>query len=183
MSPQNLDSLRSREQNRTPRLPGYAVAAGIQRQVANSFNLFLNYKYYHWQTSEPIYKDLHIIFDEFATETHSTIEKLTERIKTMGLKRVRLMDFPNTATVKPAEKESGARQMLIEASFNELIVIKEVREIINRAKNIDPVSARILKNIGKTHEKHHWWLRYILENRQWLFEQKPKFKDGGINAA
>ena len=174
MRPKNLENFRRRENNKYLELPKYAVAGGMQRQIANAFNLFLNYKYYQWQTSKPHYRDLNFIFDEFAAEAYGTIDRLAERIRSMGLKRVRLVDFPHLATVKPADKENDIRRMLKEASLNELIVIQELRETIIKSAMIDPVSAAILRKLLNTHEKHHWWLRYILEKRQWIFEKDLK---------
>jgi starvation-inducible DNA-binding protein len=171
MMPKNLENSRLREKNKNWKSPNYAIAAGLQRQVANAFNLFLNYKYYHWQTGKPFFRDLNIIFDEFAAETYNTIDHLTERIKSMNLKRVRLVDFPRMATVKPAEKETNVRRMIEEAIFNELIVIREMREIFKKSQRVEPASANVLKKLLQTHEKHGWWLRYILEKRQWLFEK------------
>lgn len=167
----NFQNSITRGKNKNRQLPSYAIAAGLQRQIANAFNLFLNYKYYQWQTGKPAFQDLNIIFDEFAAETYNTIDALTERIRAMNLKRVRLVDFPDMATVKPADKETNVRRMLEEAIFNELIVIRELREIFIKSKRIDPASTTILKKILLTHEKHQWWLRHILEKRQWVFER------------
>ena len=38
----------------------------LQRQLANAFVLYANYKHYHWQTFGPLFRDLHLLFDEFA---------------------------------------------------------------------------------------------------------------------
>jgi DNA-binding ferritin-like protein len=36
----------------------------LQRQVANSFVLYANYKHYHRQTYGPLFRDLHFMFDD-----------------------------------------------------------------------------------------------------------------------
>ena len=34
--------------------PNDAIVEGLQKQVANAFILYLNYKHYHWQTFGPL---------------------------------------------------------------------------------------------------------------------------------
>ena len=41
------------------------VVQHLQKQVANAFVLYANYKHYHWQTFGPNFRDLHLMFDEF----------------------------------------------------------------------------------------------------------------------
>ena len=148
--------------------PHNPLVRRLQKQVANAFNLYLNYKHYHWQTFGPLFRDLNIIFDEFATDVYSTVEVLAERIRTIGQNRVRVREFAHNASIKPAKKGSDIRQMLEEANSNVLIVIRELREAIKNSEHIDPASANILKRFLQVHEKHQWWLHYILEKRQGL---------------
>src|SRR5207247_6908194 len=56
----------------------------LQKQVANGFILYANYKHYHWQTFGPLFRDLHRLFDEFATATLATIDEFAERIRMIG---------------------------------------------------------------------------------------------------
>ena len=44
----------------------------LQKQVANAFVLYSNYKHYHWQTFGPLFRDLHLMFDEFADAVLAT---------------------------------------------------------------------------------------------------------------
>src|ERR1700712_1758667 len=85
--------------------PKDAVVLGLQKQVANAFILYLNYKHYHWQTFGPLFRDLHRLFDELATEVYETIDELAERVRMIGQNPVsHVEDFLTTATVKPAKK-------------------------------------------------------------------------------
>src|SRR5829696_6128202 len=56
----------------------------LQRQVANAFVLHSNYKHYHWQTFGPLFRDLHLMFDEFAEAVLGTIDEFAERIRMIG---------------------------------------------------------------------------------------------------
>lgn len=145
-----------------------SVVAALQRQVANAFNLYLNYKHYHWQTFGPFERDLNVIFDEFASEVYITVEELSERIRMIEQNRVRIRDFRENATIKPAKKSSDIREMIREANRNVSKVISELKELINKVSNYDATFAASLEKILQLHEKHQWWLSYILDKRQGL---------------
>lgn len=162
----NLKNPIGRGQTKNLHLINRSFAESLQLQVANSFNLYLNYKFYHWQTNGPLVRDLNIIFDEFAAESYNTVDKLADRIRTIGFKKVRLTDFPNTSVVKPAQAKNDERRMLEEARLNELIIVQGLSELVRKSKHIDPVSTKILSELLVIHNKHHWWLDYILEKRQ-----------------
>jgi starvation-inducible DNA-binding protein len=144
------------------------IIEGLQRQVANAFNLYLNYKHYHWQVVGPLFKDLNVIFDEFATEVYNTVEILSERVRTIGQNRLRVKEFPKKATVKPSKENRDIRRMIQEADNNALMVIREIKELIKTSEHVDNVSANILKRLLRIHEKHQWWLHYVLDKRQGL---------------
>lgn len=56
----------------------------LQRQVANALVLYVNYKHYHWQTFGPLFRDLHLMFDEFAQAVLSTTDEFAERVRMIG---------------------------------------------------------------------------------------------------
>jgi starvation-inducible DNA-binding protein len=143
--------------------PQNVTVEALQKQIANAFYLYLNYKHYHWETDEPVFKDLHIIFDEFANDVHDVVEELAERVRATGENRVRAREFSNTATVKPAREKSNALRMIEEAAANALKVIKETREAVEKIAVLDPRSANALRNFLVINEKHEWWLRHILK--------------------
>ena len=64
--------------------PGKTVVEHLQSQVANAFILYANYKHYHWETYGPLYRELHLLFDEFATAVLSTSDEFAERLRFRG---------------------------------------------------------------------------------------------------
>ena len=76
------------------------VVRHLQRQVANAFVLYANYKRYHWQTYGPLFRDLHRLFDELATDVHGTLDELAERLRMIGQDPV--------ATPRPTSSWSGS---------------------------------------------------------------------------
>src|SRR5919106_4054362 len=64
--------------------PTSDVVEHLQRQVANAFVLYANYKHYHWQTFGPLFRDLHLLFDEFAQAVLATVDDFAERVRMIG---------------------------------------------------------------------------------------------------
>lgn len=146
------------------------VVQSLQVQLANAFILYLNYKHYHWQTFGPLFRDMHLLFDELAGEVYETIDVLAERVRMIGQSPVsHFEDFMQTATVKAAKKGTDMRQMIAEADQNVLTIIKEMRDGVKTAEeNNDPGTVDIFSRFVQIHEKHEWWLRDILEKRDGL---------------
>lgn len=150
--------------------PDSRVVDCLQIQVANAYVLYANYKHYHWQTYGPLFRDLHLLFDEFASAVLETADEFAERIRMIGQDPVStLKEFMQTASINSPERGLTMRQMIEEADANLIMVIKEMREgyRIAEAQN-DPGTADVFTRFVQIHEKHEWWLRDILEKRDGL---------------
>ncbi len=150
--------------------PNSAIVESLQKQVSNAFIVYLNYKHYHWQSFGPLFRDLHLLFDELAQEVYETVDEMAERIRMIGQNPVsRIEEFLETATIKSAAKSSDMREMIKEADQNAKQIIVEMREAIKTADdNDDPGTADVLTRFVQIHEKHEWWLRDILEGQDGL---------------
>jgi starvation-inducible DNA-binding protein len=137
----------------------------LQKQVANAFILYSNYKHYHWQTFGPMFRDLHLMFDEFATAALETIDEFAERIRMIGPDPVfspqQVMD---TASVETSRTPKRMRDMVQEADENALMVIREMRHGAKLAEESDdPGTVDLFSRLVQIHEKHEWWLRDMLK--------------------
>lgn len=145
--------------------PSNEVVECLQRQLANAFVLYANYKHYHWQTFGPMFRDLHLLFDEFATAVLGTIDDFAERLRMIGQDPVfRPDEVERQASVNVSGDVGTMREMVREADENLLIVIKEMREAARVADDHDdPGTVDLFSRHVQIHEKHEWWLRDILE--------------------
>jgi starvation-inducible DNA-binding protein len=150
--------------------PTNAIVEHLQRQVANAFVLYTNYKHYHWQTYGPLFRDLHLMFDEFAKAVLATIDDFAERVRMIGQDPVsRPQEIEAIASVNVAEHDQTLRQMIEEADATLLVVIKEMRSAVRDADGQDdPGTVDLFSRHVQIHEKHEWWLRDILEKRDGL---------------
>ena len=148
------------------------VVQHLQKRVANALVLYANYKHYHWATFGPLFRDLHLMFDEFAVAVLATADELAERVRMIGqdVAAVQLRDMQEMATVHSAGT-SGAtmREMIEEADANVQVMIKSIRQAAADAEQQhDPGSVDLFSKIVQIHEKHEWFLREILKKRDGL---------------
>ena len=151
-------------------VPESTVVQTLQRQVANAFILYGNYKHYHWQTFGPLFRDLHLLFDEFAKEVLDTVDEFAERVRMIGQNPISApLEVVNAASVKVAERDATMRAMIEEADRNLLVVIQEMREAARLADEAnDPGTNDLFARTVQIHEKHEWWLRDILKKHDGL---------------
>jgi starvation-inducible DNA-binding protein len=144
--------------------PDSPIVRDLQRQTANAFMLYANYKHYHWQTFGPLFRDLHKLFDELAAEVLETVDELAERIRMIGQDPpAHLLESADLASVASAAAPASMREMIEEADRNLLIVIQEMRKAAHTADEAnDPGTVDVFSRTVQIHEKHEWWLRDIL---------------------
>jgi len=151
--------------------PHNVVVMQLQRQVANAYMLYTNYKHYHWNTYGPLFRDLHLLFDEFADAVLKTGDRFAERIRMIGQDPLfSPVEISETASVKAADRANFTmRDMIAEADSNLLVVIKEMRAGVRTAnEQDDPGTADLFTQVVQVHEKHEWWLRDMLEKSDGL---------------
>ena len=149
----------------------HPVVQHLQRQVANAFVLYANYKHYHWQTFGPHFRDLHLMFDEFAKDVLDTIDDLAERVRMIGqdVQPVQLKQMQETADVHSAAAGQSTLEMIEEADANLLVMIKDMRDAAKAAEQSnDPGTVDLFSKVVQIHEKHEWFLRQILKKKDGL---------------
>lgn len=146
------------------------IVEALQRQAANALVLYMNYKHYHWQTYGPMFRDLHLLFDDLADTVLPTIDEFAERVRMIGQDPVASpTEMLQTASVRVAAKNQTMQEMVQEADRNLLIVIGEMRKAAKLADEVnDPGTVDVFSRHVQVHEKYEWWLRDILEARDGL---------------
>lgn len=145
--------------------PDSEVVRHLQRQLANAWLLYANYKRYHWQTYGPQFRDLHLFFDELARAVLATLDEFAERIRMIGQDPVATpAEVMPAASVKPAALGQTMREMIEEADAHLVVVIREMRDAVRAAEEADdPGTMDVFTRFVQIHEKHEWWLRDLLE--------------------
>jgi starvation-inducible DNA-binding protein len=136
----------------------------LQQQVANSIVLFMNYKQYHWQVAGPLSSNLEALFNEFASEMLSWLDRFSERLCVVGRNPVLdLSDVQRRATIHCARPNASLHEVIGEAHRNSQHQVTELRLAVRAATNgDDPGTVELFSAAIRTQEKHEWSLRRML---------------------
>lgn len=153
--------------------PGSPLVQALNQTLANGFVLYMNYKHYHWQTYGPLFRDLHLMFDEFAEAVLESLDEVAERVRMIGQDPpAHLSELQAMASVKPAAARATMREHIQDADKNALVVIKEIRRAAKLAEeHDDPGSVDLFSKLVQVHEKHEWWLRDVLRGHDGLTDR------------
>jgi starvation-inducible DNA-binding protein len=147
-----------------------AVVTTLQRQQANALVAYLNYKKYHWLSYGPLFRDIHLLLDEQATQTYDTIDEFAERAIMIGGAPVAdPADYLPKASVRPSKGALSMERMLAEARGTLDVIIEEMHadaETATRAGDIG--TADLYTRLVQLYQKNRWFLDEILKKRDGL---------------
>jgi len=61
-----------------------AIAAELNKAIADSFALYVKTKNFHWHVSGPHFRDYHLLLDEQGDQIFASIDPLAERVRKLG---------------------------------------------------------------------------------------------------
>lgn len=141
-----------------------AVIKTLNRQQANSLVAYLNYKKYHWMTFGPLFRDLHLLFEEQGNEVFAMLDELAERALMLdGKPVVNPADYLPLATVTASAEDLSMPEMIAEAIATHDRIIAEMHadaELANEAGDIG--TADLYTRFVQAHQKHRWFLKELL---------------------
>ena len=140
------------------------VVTTLNRQQANALVLYLNYKKYHWLTYGPLFRDIHLLFEEQATQVLAMIDEFAERsLMIDGTPLTAPEDYVPRASVKASNSELSLKAMVLEAVQNLEIVIGELHEdSVTAAGTNDIGTADLYTRLVQDYQKQRWFLKELL---------------------
>jgi starvation-inducible DNA-binding protein len=139
----------------------------LKHTQANALVLYLNNKRYHWFTYGPLFRDMHLFFDEMANAAFGEVDPFGERARYLGGDPISTPDEINRwATIRIAQGKPTPREMLQEACDNERQVIREMRDAATLAdEQHDPGTNDLYSQHVQTHEKFAWFIEEFLRQQ------------------
>jgi starvation-inducible DNA-binding protein len=140
------------------------LVATLNRQQANTLVAYLNYKKYHWLTFGPLFRDVHLLFDEQGAEVFTMLDELAERSLILdGSPVADPTDYLAKATVQPSVGQLSVREMMAEAIATHELIIKEMHEDAELATQAGDIgTADLYTRLVQVHQKHRWFLKEFL---------------------
>lgn len=137
------------------------IAEGLSGLLADTFTLYLKTHGYHWNVTGPMFRSLHLMFEEEYTDLWTASDEIAERIRALGYPAPgSYTEFAGLTSVTDAEGAPEALAMVRSLVDGHEAVIRTARGVVATAEaagdvaTADLVTARI-----EIHEKTAWMLR------------------------
>lgn len=142
------------------------IAAGLSHLLADSYTLYLQTHNFHWNVTGPMFRTLHLMFEEHYTELATAVDLIAERIRALGMHApgtyaefVRLSSIQEVPGVPKAEEMI---QLLVKGHEAVVRTARSVLPLVDKAS--DEASIDLLTQRMQLHEKTAWMLRSLLED-------------------
>jgi starvation-inducible DNA-binding protein len=140
------------------------IAAGLSSLLADTFTLYLKTHNFHWNVTGPMFRTLHIMFEEQYNELWTATDLIAERIRSLGVfAPATFKEFSRLATIKEEDGVPQALQMVRQLVDGHETAARTARSVLETAENAsDAPTADLLTERLQVHEKTAWMLRSLL---------------------
>lgn len=137
------------------------LAEGLGKLQADTFALYLKSHNYHWNVTGPMFRSLHLMFEEQYTELWTAGDEIAERIRSLGHTAPGTMaEFTRLSSVPEEEAVPEAMEMVTDLAEGHEIVAQTAREIFEIAERAgDVATADLATRRVDVSEKSVWMLR------------------------
>lgn len=141
-----------------------AVAEGLKRLLADSYTLYLQTHNFHWNVTGPLFRQLHLMFEEHYTELATAVDDVAERIRTLDVHAPGTYKaFAELSSIKEVEGVPAAEKMLEILTHGHETVVQTCRQVLKTAQDADDESTvALVSDRMRVHEKTAWMLRSML---------------------
>ncbi|WAJ70372.1 Dps family protein [Catenovulum adriaticum] len=137
------------------------IADGLKRLLADSYTLYLQTHNFHWNVTGPLFRELHLMFEEHYTELAEAVDDIAERIRTLDVVAPgTYKEFSKLSSVKEVDGVPSANEMVDILTQGHEQVVRTAREVLALANEAsDESSSALVSDRMRIHEKTAWMLR------------------------
>lgn len=137
------------------------VADSLSRLLADTYTLYLKTHGYHWNVAGPMFRSLHLMFEDEYLELRDAVDLIAERILALGFPAP--ASYSEMSKLSSVDDEAGApeaMEMVRSLVVGNEVVIRTARDAVVVAEKagdvatVDMATQRI-----EIHEKTAWMLR------------------------
>jgi starvation-inducible DNA-binding protein len=141
-----------------------AVIETLHRNQANAMVLYLNIKKYHWGTFGPLFRDIHLFLDEYATLAIDQVDEFAERAYMLDAKSLGdPADYLPHSTIVASKGEHTLRGMIEELVGNADTIISELHKDAETAAQAGDIgTADLYTRLVQDHQKKRWFAKEML---------------------
>ncbi|HWT03444.1 MAG TPA: Dps family protein [Pyrinomonadaceae bacterium] len=140
------------------------IAEGLSKLLADTFTLYLKTHNFHWNVTGPMFRTLHIMFEEQYNELWTASDELAERIRALGVYApATYKEFTRLTSIKEEDGIPAATDMIRLLVEGHETAARTARTTIKIAEDAsDAPTADLLTERMQVHEKTAWMLRSLL---------------------
>lgn len=142
----------------------HAIAEGVGRVLADTYTLYLKTHNYHWNVTGPMFKTLHLMFEQQCNEMWIAVDLLAERIRSLGVFAPgSYAQFADLTVIAEADGIPDAQSMIADLVHGHEAVTRTIRSVFATVGEAhDESTADLLTQRLQVHEKTAWMLRAML---------------------
>lgn len=137
------------------------VAQGLSELLADTYTLYLKTHGYHWNVTGPMFRTLHLMFEEQYVELGAAVDEIAERIRALDHHAPgSFAEFKPLTEVSEASGVPEAMEMVKDLVKGHETLIARARALVTTAEEVDDVAtADLVTSRIDAHEKTAWMLR------------------------
>ena len=137
------------------------IADGLARLLADTYTLYLKTHVYHWNVTGPMFRSLHLMFEEQYLEMRDAVDVVAERIRALGFMAPgSYREFSELGSIDDDGGNPEALDMVRQLVDGHEAVIRTARTLVKTAEAAGDVATADLATARiEIHEKTAWMLR------------------------
>lgn len=137
------------------------IADKLARLLADTYTLYLKTHGYHWNVTGPMFRSLHMMFEDEYMEMRDAVDEIAERIRALGHDAPGSYgEFADLSSVDDEPGSPDAMEMVKRLVVGHETVIRTGREVVEAAESAgDVATADLVTARIEIHEKTAWMLR------------------------
>jgi starvation-inducible DNA-binding protein len=144
-----------------------SIVDGLSRLLSDTYVLYLKTHNFHWNVTGPMFRTLHLMFEEQYNELALAVDSIAERIRALGFPAPGAYSiYARLSSIKEEEGVPSAEDMIKQLVAGQEAVTRTARGIFPLLDKVsDEPTADLLTQRMQVHEKTAWMLRSLLENQ------------------
>jgi starvation-inducible DNA-binding protein len=137
------------------------IAGLLDKLLADTYALYLKTQGYHWNVTGPMFRSLHLMFEEQYIELRDAVDLIAERIRSLGYPApASFSEFAGLTEIPEAEGATEAMDMVRRLAAGHETAARTARGVVTVAEEAGDVASADLATVRvETHEKTAWMLR------------------------
>jgi starvation-inducible DNA-binding protein len=140
------------------------LASGLGVLLADTYTLYLKSHNYHWNVEGPMFRTLHLMFEEHYNEMWVAVDEIAERIRSLGEPApATYAEFSKLSSIDEPKGVPEAMDMVRDLVTGHEAVVRTARWLVGIAEEAeDQATADLATQRLAVHEKTAWMLRAMV---------------------